>query len=147
MEVSDVSLVWSIASDGRYASADDSATLLGDLDVVLRYIIDRPDAEVLAFTGPLISVCGLPAFMAQQLDNVSRPSHGSVGADEIPWSPVEDSIRRTLSEVSRVTVSSVMKTHNIYHLGLDSISAIKVSGLLRQRGVQLAFRDLLRAKF
>ena len=101
---------------------------------------------MLAFTGPLISVCGLPAFMAQQLDNVSRPSHGSVGADEIPWSPVEDSIRRTLSEVSRVTVSSVLKTHNIYHLGLDSISAIKVSGLLRQRGVQLAFRDLLRAK-
>lgn len=101
---------------------------------------------MLAFTGPLTSVCGLPAFMAQQPESISQPNHGSVEADETAWSAVEDIIRRTLSEVSEVTVSSVLKTHNIYHLGLDSISAIKVSGLLKKRGVRLAFRDMLRAK-
>jgi ferricrocin synthase len=119
---------------------------MGELDVVLRHIVDRPDAEVLAFTGPLMSVCGLPPFMAQQPESISQPSNGSVEAGKTVWSPVEDTIRRTLSEVSGMTVSSVLKKHSIYHLGLDSISAIKVSGLLRQRGVRLAFRDMLRAK-
>lgn len=146
MEVSDVALVWRIACDGRYATHDDAAALLGELDVVLRHILDRPDSEVLAFAGPLMSVCGLPAFMTQQTESVSQPGQGSVEADETAWSAVEDTIRRTLSDVSGVTVSSVLKTHNIYHLGLDSISAIKVSGLLKKRGVQLAFRDMLKAK-
>lgn len=144
--MSDVALVWRIACDGRYATQDDAAALLGELDVVLRHILDRPDSEVLAFAGPLMSVCGLPAFMTQQTESVSQPGQGSVEADETAWSAVEDTIRRTLSDVSGVTVSSVLKTHNIYHLGLDSISAIKVSGLLKKRGVQLAFRDMLKAK-
>lgn len=146
MEVFDVTLVWRIACDGRYASRDDAAALLGELDVVLRHILDHPDSEVFAFAGPLMSVCGLPAFMAQEPEGISQPSHGPVETGETPWSPVEDNIRKTLSEVSGVTVSSVLKTHSIYHLGLDSISAIKVSGLLRQRDVRLAFRDMLRAK-
>ncbi|KAK1835667.1 non-ribosomal peptide synthetase [Podospora conica] len=146
MEVSEDNLVWRLACDGRYTSHDGTAGLLGELDVVLRHILDHPDAEVLAFTGPLTSVCELPAFMAEQAMGISKPNHAADEEDETEWSPVEDTIRTTLSEVSGVTVSSVLKTHSIYHLGLDSISAIKVSGLLKQRGVHLAFRDMLRAK-
>jgi aryl carrier-like protein len=42
-------------------------------------------------------------------------------------------------------VDSIPASTNLYHLGLDSISAIKVSTLLRKRSIHLKPRDLLNA--
>ncbi|KAL3962888.1 hypothetical protein ACCO45_004411 [Purpureocillium lilacinum] len=54
-------------------------------------------------------------------------------------------IRETLSHVSGVPEDAIKPSSTIYHLGLDSISAIKVSVLLRKKGVTLRPRDLVTA--
>ncbi|KAK4447270.1 non-ribosomal peptide synthetase [Podospora aff. communis PSN243] len=144
MEMQEDGLVWRTACDGNYQSDAETSLLLRDLDAVLRYILRHPESDVLSFSETGTSVCGLLPYRK-----------ANVGVDEAPTndsdhygspSPLEEDIRSVLSEVSGVPTASILPTHNIYHLGLDSISAIKAVSLLRKQGLSITFRDMLRAK-
>ncbi|KAK3332989.1 non-ribosomal peptide synthetase [Cercophora scortea] len=151
-EVSDSTLTWRLACDGKFVSSEESALLLHQLDVVLGHFLGHPDAEVLSFAGQEISVCGLPAFVPRLgkkngLDVAAETTNDSFNdKHNTVWSAEENTIRVVLSEVSGVPAESILKSHNIYHLGLDSISAVKASFILRRQGVVMGFRDLLKAK-
>ncbi|KAK3315687.1 non-ribosomal peptide synthetase [Apodospora peruviana] len=148
MEVGDACLIWRSACDERYISREETTLLLHQLDVVLGYLITMPTAvEVLKFTGSQVSICGLAPFLPNNPGTPSPvPVDGSAIDTTRTWSAREDIIRHVLSEVSSVPVASILKTHNIYHLGLDSITAVKATSLLRKQGVVIKFRDMISAK-
>ncbi|KAK3693053.1 non-ribosomal peptide synthetase [Podospora appendiculata] len=152
MGVSDSTLTWRLACDEKFVSSEESALLLHQLDVVMGYLLGHSDADVLGFTGQEISLCGLPAFVPrlEKKDGVDAAvviMNGHFDDEHnTAWSVEEDMIRKVLSEVSGVPVESILKSHNIYHLGLDSISAMKASSILHKQGVVMGFRDLLKAK-
>ncbi|KAK0710305.1 hypothetical protein B0T26DRAFT_654462 [Lasiosphaeria miniovina] len=145
MEASDSNLFWRVACDGKYVSEADVSRLLHQLDAVLGHILNSPEADVLGFFDQRVSVCGLPAVV--RLTNEPSPEikDDLTSEQEDEWSPVEDTIRSVLAEVSGVSAASILKTHTIYHLGLDSISAIKASSSLRNAGIAIGFRDMLKA--
>ncbi|KAK3903580.1 hypothetical protein C8A05DRAFT_14464 [Staphylotrichum tortipilum] len=116
VELTGNDLVWRIACDGAYASQENTSRMLQELDNIMWHVIRSPAADVLRFSGPEVSICGLPP-----------------------------TIRDALAVVSGVPPATILKSNNIYHLGLDSISAIKVVSLLRRKGVALGFRDMLKA--
>lgn len=148
MEVSGEDLVWRTACDNEYLSADGTENLLKELEHVLKYLINSPDKEVLEFSDQGVSVCGLPAFKPPRTKVSEQESELKQSRDvreDGKWSDVEEGIRLVLANMSGIEAASIQKSHNLYHLGLDSISAIKVSSALRQKGIQVSVRDMIQA--
>ncbi|KKY33077.1 putative non-ribosomal peptide synthetase [Diaporthe ampelina] len=127
MEVSGENLVWRTACDDGYLSAGGTNHLLEELQHVLKYLIDSPEKGVLQFSDDGVSVCGLPVFKPQRTtvshQEPELENSGDVLEDE--WSGVEVTIRQVLASMSGIEEASIRKSHSLYHLGLDSISAIK----------------------
>ncbi|KAK3342242.1 hypothetical protein B0H65DRAFT_575164 [Neurospora tetraspora] len=143
-------LVWRTACDSQFLNDEKGAEeLLERLDKVLRYLVDGGEKSVLEFEGGKMSVCGLDGF-TPAADEDTVPFDGGDLVDDADvggeWSDLEENIRSVLAEVAGLEVSSVQKGNNIYHLGLDSISAIKVVSLLRKKGVSIPLRQLLKAR-
>ncbi|GAB1315347.1 Non-ribosomal peptide synthetase nps2 [Madurella fahalii] len=146
MAASGAEPVWRAAIGGAYGSSEDSLGLLQALDSVLIHLVRSSDSDVLAFNGPRISICGLEPILLGVSDcgsttAISEPS--TEGSDT--WSPVEERIRDVFSDVSGVPAASILKSHGIYHLGLDSINAIKAGSLLRKNGIDIGLRSMLKA--
>ncbi|KAK1774260.1 hypothetical protein QBC45DRAFT_46245 [Copromyces sp. CBS 386.78] len=146
-------LVWRTACDSRFVDGEMGANKLGEsLDKVLRYLVESTDEEknVLEFVeGGKMSICGLDGFSPATSDDTVLVEDGDLVDDANTvgeWSDLEEKIRSVLAEVAGLEVSEVQKGNNIYHLGLDSISAIKVVSLLRKQGVSIPLRRLLKAK-
>ncbi|KAJ9149216.1 Non-ribosomal peptide synthetase [Coniochaeta hoffmannii] len=148
VEVSDEQLIWRAACSSKYLSRKETVRLIHDLDVVLRYFMGSPTADVLAFDSEGVSICGLPSLKLPDstADNTADATDANGTEDASLWSETENVIRQVISEVSGVPISAIAKKHTVYHLGLDSISTIKVSSLLRKRGVALGVRQILGAK-
>ncbi|KAJ4288778.1 hypothetical protein N0V88_007314 [Collariella sp. IMI 366227] len=146
VEVMESGLVWRMACEGGYASQDETVKMLQDLDRILQYLVRYPEADVLVFHGEKVSICG--SSHVELLPSETTPNAAlnevNMGESDV-WSPLEGTIRNVLAEVSGVETASILKSNNIYHLGLDSISAIKVGSLLKKRGVRVGFRNLLKA--
>ncbi|ORY07062.1 amino acid adenylation [Basidiobolus meristosporus CBS 931.73] len=63
--------------------------------------------------------------------------------EESVLSEVESTIRDVLAEVGEISPNKIKGTTSIFHLGLDSISAIRVSSKLRSIGLNLTVADIL----
>ncbi|KAL2144240.1 hypothetical protein VTI28DRAFT_9451 [Corynascus sepedonium] len=146
METMGPRLIWRVACDGAYTSREKTSQLLKDLDELLDRMIRSPEANVLEFSGPQVSICGQP-FVVLQAQNESTPVAAATEAAVISdtLSPSEEIIRGVLAEVSGVSAATILKSNTIYHLGLDSISAIKAASLLRKNGLTIGLRDMLKA--
>lgn len=103
--------------------------------------------------GHILQVNFIPLSAAQKVDRRQLANlwkeYSSKLAEEIPDSvsepltEVEQMLRQTLSHVSGVQQSRIYRSTSIYHLGLDSISAIQISAALRERGQNLSVIDIL----
>lgn len=141
-------LHWRLACKAEYFTENDSKGILDKLDQVLGYILTYPDAEILSFGGNNVSICGLPrgAMTERAVDN--RTSDAALYEDQntaYSWSKIGILIRQVLSDVSSMPVESILPTATLFHLGLDSISAIKVSLLLRKVDIDIKPRYLIEA--
>ncbi|KAK4236564.1 non-ribosomal peptide synthetase [Achaetomium macrosporum] len=146
VEMAEAGLVWRMACEGRYGSQEETKRMLQRLDQILRHLIRSPEADVLVFSGEQVSICGLSPVELRGRDKVgfATRANGSAEGDDDVWSPLEEAIRDVLAEVSGVPAATIARANNIYHLGLDSISAIKVASLLRKKGLAIGFRDMLK---
>ncbi|KFA74305.1 hypothetical protein S40288_03720 [Stachybotrys chartarum IBT 40288] len=140
-------LIWRVACQAEYFTEKGVIGLLRELDHVLTHLTTSSDSEILSWTDEGVQICGLAAIAIKdeddpELEDVSEDAatHGVV-----EWDDMCSVIQDVLSQVSNVPVDSIPASTNLYHLGLDSISAIKVSTLLRKRSIHLKPRDLLNA--
>lgn len=147
VEAAGEELIWRAACRSEYMSRSETVKVVHDLDVVLGYLTGPTAADVLAFDGEQVSVCGLPSFEVSGItaDGTADAAMSDGTQDATAWSETENEIRSVISEVSGAPMASIAKRHTVYHLGLDSISTIKVSSLLRKRGVALGVRQMLGA--
>ncbi|KAK3291114.1 uncharacterized protein B0H64DRAFT_450565 [Chaetomium fimeti] len=145
MEVMESKLVWRMACDGAYASPDLTVEMLRELNQVIVYIMRSSGESVATFSGERVSVCGQPSVTLRAARVPSTVTTELVTKDGGPWSPLEEAIRGVLAVVSGMPAATILKRNNIYHLGLDSISAVKAGSLLRKKGISIGFRDMLKA--
>ncbi|KAF2500520.1 nonribosomal peptide synthetase-like protein 2 [Lophium mytilinum] len=148
MEIVGNDLIWRCATHNSALDDEGAAELLDRLDLVLRNVMEHPNQPVIDITSNETSICGLAPYKTQDTSAL-MPDHAE---DEEPsnttssaWSATELTIREVLSAVSNIPEDEVSKSITMFHLGLDSISAIKVSSLLRKRSVNLSVGDMLRA--
>ncbi|RYO75372.1 hypothetical protein DL766_005305 [Monosporascus sp. MC13-8B] len=148
MEVSDASVMWRIACDERFGSWDNARRTLEDLEVVLHYVSKNQDAEVVQFEphNGRVMVCGQDAFTPKdELQFESNAPHETPHDRHTEWSEIDSPVVEVLAQLSGLKKDSINPDDTIYHLGLDSISAIKASSMLRKLGLSVSVRDLLKA--
>ncbi|PTB38533.1 hypothetical protein M441DRAFT_145476 [Trichoderma asperellum CBS 433.97] len=145
-EAVDDVLVWRTACQSKYASEDGVGKLLEDLNNVLEFLTSSEEREILSFEEDGVSIAGLPHISILEDGRISGDEkNSSSDYEETRLDKTALAIRKILSYVSDIPEESIRPESNLYHLGLDSISAIKVSSLLRKEGIYLNSRDLIRA--
>ncbi|KAJ5151010.1 Nonribosomal peptide synthase sidC [Penicillium canariense] len=145
VEGSGKDLVGRVACRGSVLGEKDTFALLEHMSHVFLSIVDEPDRQTVDFTGNSMEICGylIAPDSSGDADGSSLPQ--TQAPDQREWTPIESKIRNVLSNVSGVPEDSIGKEANIFQLGLDSISAIKVAALLKKQDVKLVVSDMLRA--
>ena len=150
MEMENGTLKWRCACDSAVLQEEHSAILLQDTDKILDFIISNPEKPAVEYTGDGMKICDFLPFQISQPSN-SKRSRGQqeTGASrpymERAWTSTELVFRQVLSNVSKVPESEINRHETLYHLGLDSISAIKVASNLRQHSINLSVGEMLKA--
>jgi amino acid adenylation domain-containing protein len=145
MEVLHGQLVWRCAVKNEVFDEAGSEALLTRLDEVLREIVERPDRPVIDFTSQGIALCGLSPFEEKAQTSGSTHTEETRHQTDQPHMETVRTIRQVLALVSGTPEDEITDDMTIFHIGLDSISAIKVSSLLRRRGVILNVGEMLKA--
>ena len=148
MEIVNDNIVWRATSETSTVKCHGLEMILQQLDFVAQSIVSDPDAPSINMTGHGTSICGLPFFRPPTdiiPETLNSPSYREELQLETEWSELEKAIRKVLSLVSKVPESHIQKDQTIFHLGLDSISAIKVCSLLRKSFIRLGVGELLGA--
>jgi acyl carrier protein len=146
MEIVDASLVWRVACRDTVFGKSDTAKLLDRIDCVFNDIINNADDPTIQFTDHGVSICKGRIFRENDLEDQRVEKSGQVCSECLDWSPVEENIRAILSSVANVPTDEITRKTTIFHLGLDSISAIKVSSLLRKQSIILPVSEILHAE-
>jgi amino acid adenylation domain-containing protein len=146
MEVVGEELMWRCAVKEEVFDDIGAGELLDRMEKVLERVMEQPDAYTIDFTAEGTSICGLSAFEGEDArttdDEVDEDtSHAHEPAD----SATASIIREVLAYVSKTPEHDITEGMTIFHIGLDSISAIKVSSLLRKRGIVLNVGEMLKA--
>lgn len=147
MEVVEGELKWRCAVRSDVFDERGAVGLLNRLNNVLEEIMQRPDNPVIDFTVEGTSVCGLPPFEDDKastslLESKSSEQNGSLHEGLAPFI---QTIRQVLASVSGTPEDEITHDTTVFHIGLDSISAIKVCSLLRKRDIILGVSDMLQA--
>lgn len=137
-------LVARVACRGSVMGEKDTLVLLSHMAEVLLSIVDEPARQTVEFSGDAMKICG-NLIVSESGDSGESDTPQVQTSSQRKWSPIESRIRNVLSIVSGVPQDSIDKDANIFQLGLDSISAIKVAALLKKQSVKLVVSDMLKA--
>ncbi|KAF2748011.1 nonribosomal peptide synthetase-like protein 2 [Sporormia fimetaria CBS 119925] len=145
MEVVDDQLVWRCAIKDEVFNRDGVDDFIDRLDAVLKALIEERNAPTIEYTSTGVLICDLPPF---SIAPKPEESHGTT-TSQMESHHTSDSvslrvIREVLAQASRISEGEINDDMTIFHIGLDSISAMKVSSLLRKRSIKLAVSDLLK---
>ncbi|KAM0563789.1 hypothetical protein ACHAPJ_001522 [Fusarium lateritium] len=139
-------LVWRVAYQSQCSWEGAPESLMETLDHAMQFLMQPSTPEILSFEEQGVSICGMPPVALKDSTSSDPISSTDVSLDEPgEWNDTEAEIRDVLHQVSNVPISSIRASDSLYHLGLDSISAIKVSSLLRKTGINLRPQDLVKA--
>lgn len=145
-EVVSDSLIWRTACKSNAFDENGVNNLLSTLDSVLQAIVDKPYEPTLIFHDQEVSVCNLPAFHQQVEAGADQPADTRrVAEDEDTWTDIEYTAREAIAKVTKTPESEISKAASIQNLGVDSINAIKISALLRQKAIRITVSEIMRA--
>lgn len=146
MEVVNNTLVWRCAVKNDVFDFEGTKQLLKRMDDVLIHLMERAEAPVIEMTAEGTSVCSLPAFKEAEIQTESvRVEFGEDDGQDAPSTETANKIRKILAAVSKTPEEEMTNEMTIFHMGLDSISAIKVSSLLRKQEIVLSVGEMLQA--
>ncbi|KAK4495598.1 hypothetical protein PRZ48_012866 [Zasmidium cellare] len=124
-------------------------SLLQKFDHVLDYLVKTPEKPTVSFSNDLVSICGLPGFKLKD-DVLVGKTNDNGPIDETSNSdaelPDESDIRAALAQVAKVSEDEVSSYTKMEAIGIDSISAIKVTALLRKQSIKLPVSSILKAQ-
>ncbi|CAK7267432.1 NRPS [Sporothrix epigloea] len=148
-------LVWRTACDSTYVSEKGATELHRQLDAALQFVVQAAThSNILAFSDDNVSVFGLDPFLPHTTarndlyDSKTPVQDNEAETEATTWTEDELAIRSVVAAAVGLPECDIQRTgQTLYHLGLDSISAIKVSNVLKKtKGISLGVRAMLAAK-
>lgn len=147
MEIHGDNLDWRTACENLIFDEEGSADLLQRLESTLQHILKSPESLTVQLTGYDMVICDLPPVhidIQRHETTDSLTEIPEISSDET-WTNTESTIRKILSEVSRVPEKDIGRQQTVFNLGLDSISVIKVTSLLRKCSLNITTSQILKA--
>lgn len=142
-------VIWRTACDDTVFDRGGAKDLLHRLELVLQRLLQSPLDPTIELTEEGTAIFGLPAFRAGPQEHENRNGELFDNSDSPliskEWTSTESVIRKIISAVSQAPENEINKDQSIFNLGLDSISAIKVSSLLRKNSINLGVAEMLKA--
>jgi ferricrocin synthase len=147
MELMDESMICRLAARDDLFGMKDAKIILNRVAEVFRLVVSEPQHSTIEFADAGIRICGSPFFQEKRIESQPSPNGEEVPTPEVstPWTTLESKIRDVLSVVSGIAQEEINKDSTLFHLGLDSISAIKVCSLLRKQEIILPVSSMLKA--
>ncbi|KAI1810363.1 amino acid adenylation domain-containing protein [Poronia punctata] len=151
LELGEKDAIWRVAGDSDYLTCQQVEEVGDLLESVLDYFATDIDAQILNFDldgSAKVSVCGLEPLEVQAQVQPDSPAQVTNDHD-IPKSAASldskevDVLLQVLADLTGVNKGEIGLDMSVYHIGLDSISAIKASSMLRNKGYQISPRDLI----
>ena len=133
-------LTWRAACQDGFVPETGVDELLNELDDALTFLTGS-EVDVLSFYDDTVFSDGPLHKQDATTDTLSRIDD----LESYHWDKTSDSIRMVLGQVSNTPVDQIQPSSTLYHLGLDSISAIKVSALLRKMNINIKPNELIAA--
>ncbi|KEF63753.1 uncharacterized protein A1O9_01731 [Exophiala aquamarina CBS 119918] len=145
-------LRWTIAAQEGLMDLEYAGKLINMLNEILLSFIHNPSEQFIHHTEDGASICGLPPVIMnlentfkikEPAETTSQDSSATASGD---WSLLETRIRDVLAKVSKIDQQQISKSIGFYHLGLDSVSAIRIASLLKKDGVRLPVSEIVKAQ-
>jgi ferricrocin synthase len=148
MELHDDQLIWRAACKSSVLDVHGTQLLLCRLDGVLRSILEAPTEPVFSPSIDGISICRMPTFNNWSDEPESREflSFSALSEDQEDQTellPDEEIIVQVLAAIANIERAEITRSTSLFHLGLDSISAIKVSSALKKRSISLTVSEMM----
>lgn len=149
LELTAEDAVWHVALDTNAISPHVSEKIGVGLEKVLDYFVQDANEPVLRFNShdpTMVSICGLePVTISPQSQEQpsALPKSKRASQEILLSSRTYEVLRDVLSELCQIDQHEINSELSVFHIGLDSISAIKASSMLRKRGLQISTRDLV----
>lgn len=147
-----VDLRWTVALQSGVAHQDFADNMIHQLNSALVSVVEAPEDALVQSLNGLVSICGFPtvelrsSYQSLINGNLRESSHADGTRDNNHWTTLETEIRTVLAKVTNLSEDEITKNASIFHLGLDSVSAIKVSSLLKKQGIKLPVSDIVKAQ-
>ncbi|KAI5788368.1 hypothetical protein EDC01DRAFT_617399 [Geopyxis carbonaria] len=151
MERCEEKIVWRNACKSTALNQTTAEAILESLDSLLAHIVRNPEHPALSFKESGMVIGNLPATQRRaqhtlngiriDLEEADKIYCATAGAN---WTPLEGRIRGILAKIAGLPEQDIQRTQTIFHIGLDSISAIRLSSDLRKAGILLSVADILR---
>ncbi|KAG0635451.1 hypothetical protein HOY80DRAFT_1011858 [Tuber brumale] len=147
MEQDGNNLIWRTACKPTVFRFQDTQSLLQMLDSLLVDIVTHTNQPSVTYreTGPAFGT--LPTSTANRSGQIKTLNGVRIdlGGKTGEWTSLEKTFRRVLAKVSNTPEREIGRTQTIFHLGLDSISAISLSSELRKNLIFLGVTEILSA--
>ena len=143
-------IVWRCACNSLSFTERKAQELLEMIDDALQNIVANPNMPTIHSSSNELDLCGLKTVHLKHNHDAENRKEKSIVAENcgetLPEevSIVEKQIRTVLSKVSKIEEAQISLTSSMAQLGLDSISAIKVSSLLRREDIHLKVNDIMK---
>ena len=143
LEVKEGKLIWTIATQKGVFKMAELDDCLCELDEILQKIVRYPDERLFSEEE----------YLEDGRENRSKPgtvhetrSPTTARGQENEMTPTEALVKNVLAEISKTDPPSIGRATNLFNLGLDSISTIKVAASLKKRGMRVPISKILEAQ-
>lgn len=149
LEREENNLIWRTACKSTVMASEKVDAMLQTLDSLLCHVIENPDFPAISYEDDKMKIGNtnpvqINRYLLGRITENQDESVGVVLSARGEWTPLEMKVRKVLAACSQVPEEEIERSQSIFHLGLDSISAIQVSSELRKEGILLGVAELLR---
>lgn len=140
------SLVWTVATQSGVMHSEAATEILEMLDKIIIFLVDEETHTVFEGSDEALRVCGLPPIRMCHTSDYQEPQRQTLtnGTGEEEFSETELIVRDVLAKISEIDAEDIAKYTSIFSLGLDSISAIRISKMLRDRSMTIPVSMILK---
>ncbi|KAK6534533.1 hypothetical protein TWF281_005847 [Arthrobotrys megalospora] len=141
IEASGDSLTWRISASNNAMGSHEVDDSLDILDTILQNIIESPQSSYRKYVRSQLG----SSIRARLQNEIAQHNEAGESASESEnYGDLERQVISAVSIISKVAERDIKHSTSIFHLGIDSISAIRLASELRKRSIFIAVSEILR---